>query len=379
MDLSNRTIASGATPDLTGVNLTGAKLFKTSLRDVTLSGANLTNVDLTHTFLNSRTRLDRANLTGAVSTGKDLTGVRLTGAKLVGADLNGANLTGVDASKADFTGAVLAGATLASANLSAAVLSRADLSRARLPKTDLTGADLSHAILTGANLITAKLTRAVWKDTVGPFGGKYSIVGSPFPTVPDGAYRAYWYMYRSVATDVLPSTPLLGTPGAPINTWGGGQESVQGSILNMSRQRILIRVRDFEGVSQEAILEPDESVPYRFENPTTVEFFKAPEGNAVGSAVKLRLIGAHVSPPSTQFFPPDWSQPANTRDGWEEGGTAKEIWGSTELWIKRGRDGWLIPLSDEYVKAMGIPNGTVYQGQSKPNDFTIFHIEVRDL
>jgi Pentapeptide repeats (8 copies) len=278
---------------------------------------------------------------------------------------------------------------LTSANLSAANFSAADLSRARLLNTDLTGANLSYAKLTGANLITAKLTNAVWKDTTGPFGGTYSTVVSPFPTEPTWSdkntglpYRG-WYSYRSDATAILPSLPLLGSPEAPLWTTNKyPNDGVQGTIKNLSGQRILIEVDKPDHQLQRVILEPNGVVPYTLAGEENrLRFLRAPEGEPVGPATMLVIIDPDIGQPTTYFYPPGWNTSVTKRDDWGEGEYHTEIWGATTLWVKRETDGWVIPVSDRFLDIQpGVMSGIKHSnGFVVPNDYAIFTIEVRGL
>ncbi|MCW1959614.1 MAG: pentapeptide repeat-containing protein, partial [Mycobacterium sp.] len=263
-------------------------------------------------------------------------------------------------------------------------LSDVDLSGAVLANTDLSGANLSKGILTDANLITAKLTNALWNETACPHGGKSSTGCSPFPTVPVGDQYSRggskeWYEYRSTGTATMPSTPLLGTLGAPLRTSEGGgslynQDGVQGAIKNFSGQRILVRTYQSGAVS-EAIVEPGGEVSYMLLSAGTLHIFRAPEGQAVGDPAKLWLKDPYAGRPSTAFTPPGRTDPVTTRTGWGEGESHHEIWGGTTLWVKRETDGWRVPLSEEFIKRYGNPyeEGPGYQ------DWAIFSIHIDSL
>ena len=369
VDLSRRVFKSSV-PDLTGVNLTNAKLGRSDLSGVTLTGANLTGVDLTNTTIDTRTKFTGANLTGVNLTGKNLTGFTLSDANLTNANLTDANLTNV-----------------------------------MLANTNLTGANLTRANFTGANLITTIVTGAVWNDTACPRGGKSSTGCSSFATQPsaawtnDGPLKAAWYLYRSPATGALPQTPLLATSNAPLygaNNYGDDLDTVngaKGTITNNTGQRIVVELADWHtrwpshyGPGHQAILEPGAEVPYVIFERGTLKFYKAPEGLPIGDPVGYMIHDPEIGYPDTWLYPAGSSTPVNPRLTWFEQESHYEIWGSTKLFITREKDGWTVPLSDEFKKQNGdlneanprAPGGST-QNNRDIGDYAVFTIKVESL
>jgi hypothetical protein len=251
---------------------------------------------------------------------------------------------------------------------------------------------MSRATLTGANLITAYfLSDVIWNETACPRGGKSSTGCSPFATVPGPGYPPQtgqtvmgpqWYQFRSIATAVLPSTPLLGTPDAPIiyrlqRVVVVPNDGVQGMIKNDSGQRILVRTRYLTSTpgepGQEAILEPGTEMPYQLWGPGfgELEFYLAPEGKAASLATRLAIRDNAVSLPDTAFTPP--GALPRFRYNWKTEESHYEIWGQIRLWVKRERDGYTVPYSEDYKRLYGDPNSF------STSDWAIFTIRIESL
>ena len=168
-----------------------------------------------------------------------------------------------------------------------------------LAKANLTDADLVEAIFSGANLITTTLTGALWGDTTCPGGGKSSSGCSPFPTQPVGKPCDPWYDFRSTATAIMPSTGTDGRRGCSRSRANRPRPTMvcRASVYNDTGQRIIVGVLGDAGERRqlpEAILEPGTRMSYQL--PTgwitygTLVFLKAPEGQAVGLPVKLKIV-----------------------------------------------------------------------------------------
>ena len=251
-----------------------------------------------------------------------------------------------------------------------------------LANTELYFTNMTRANLTGANLITAKSLRYVnWSGTMCPRGGSGPC--SPFATVPGPQYTdgyRTWYNYQAPATPVIPSTAMAGTPGAPLI---GGQACVfcndgaQGTIQNLSGQRILVRTVFYGTASgtirSDAILEPNDKMPYQLREwgPSTLQFFRAPDGQPLDDPAELSINDTDPGRPTTSFTPPGYEYPVQFRT-YSPDDFHLEEWGSVRLWVKRERDGWKIDASQEYKDRYGDPN-------RYGSDYAIFTIEVLGL
>ena len=125
------------------------------------------------------------------------------------------------------------------------------------------------------------------------------------------------------------------------------------------------------------MVEPGDTVWYLLSNGGGyLQFYKAPEGKAVGAAVSLAILDDLFGLPVTQFYPPGWSidkqQYVNSRK-WYELESHEEIWGSVRLSITRNVDGWTVPASPEYISRDGNPN------TSAQSDWAIFMVRIDSL
>jgi hypothetical protein len=328
--------------------------------------------------------MNGVNLTGANLTNANLTRVKLEGAYgWSTVTLTGANLTAVDLRF------YAKGTDLSGLNLTGTILADVDLGGSSLKNTNLT-----NAVLTGANIINTDLSGVEWADTACPRGGKSSTGCSPFPTEPAATFDTEnkpWYNYRSDATSVIPSTALQGSVGAPIQNYGPrnnlpGNDGVQGMAKNNSNKRILVRIVYnptgdviFTPVVVEGILEPGDQMPFQLRSNAADEgkelrFFAVDEnGRAVGNPAVYYLNDPITGRPDTAFTPPGRSEPVSVRDGWREGESHYEVWGTTTLWVKRENDGWSVPVSAEYLARYSNPN------TSKTSDWAIFTVQVDSI
>ena len=156
--------STGASPNLTGVNLREQQLARANLAGTDLRAADFTGADLSFATLCgadlANASLAEARLAFADFRNADLGSARASGAEFASATLSNANLGAADLTGADFFGADLAGAFLGVADLAGADFSLADLRGAVLVRADLTGANLSSADLGGADLRWANLAGA---------------------------------------------------------------------------------------------------------------------------------------------------------------------------------------------------------------------------
>lgn len=195
------------------------------------------------------------------------------------------------------------------------------------------------------------------------------------PTEPPSGHdtrKLQWY-------DASPT--LRGTAGAAIE----GQteavvtyddDGVTGMIKNFSKRDVLVSTTlAATKRTAKAILKPGDEMPYKLYAAGQLEFTRldASGGEVAGTTTKLWIKDPFIGRPSTKFTPPGHSSPANVREGWREGTGHHEIWGGTQLWVKRESDGWRIPSSDKYRNLYGDPNtpGTP--------DWAIFTIHIDDL
>jgi hypothetical protein len=379
----------GAT--LTGATLAGADFTRTDLTSAVLAGVVASDLKLAYANLSfadlRNVKLTNANLTNATLVGATVTGTYEYRYGLPGSDLSNANLA-----NADFTYANLELTNFTGADATKANFTRADLTAATLTKADLSGANMTWAFLARANLINATLTNVVWDNTVCPHSNSSSGGCSAFATEPEGPEyvtdRESWFQYRSPATPALPSLALVGAPDTPL-AWEGSQnrdDGIQGNITNLTGQRIVVKsygivVPNLDSSSSankrgysEAILEPNAVMPYMLGPEGTLEFLKAPDGQAVGPGPRLYISDgpSFATKVPSRFYPPGWKRSVNTRTDWQPEESHEEIWGPVRLWVKRELDGWKIPASQEYISRYGDPN-------KKSSDWKVFTIEVRSL
>ena len=194
------------------------------------------------------------------------------------------------------------------------------------------------------------------------------------PTEPPADHdtrRLQWY-------DASPT--LRGTSGAAIE----GQteavvtyddDGVTGMIKNFSKHDVMVSTRlAATKRTAHAILKPGDEMPYKLYAAGRLEFTRMKDGAEVpGTTSKLWIKDPFVGRPSSAFTPPGHDSPVNERSGWREETSCHEIWGGTQLWVKRERDGWTIPSSDRYRDLYGNPNtpGTT--------DWAIFTIHIDNL
>ena len=317
------------------------------------SGYDLTGTILSGANLTSVTGLASRDFSGYDFTNTNFTNVNLTNTNLAGATLRGANLTGViGLTYRDFTGYDFTGTNF----------TNVDLTRA-----NLTNANLSRAELAGANIISTKLTGAVWSDTGCPWGGKSSTRCSAFATRPAPGFdtNKSWYQYRSPTNGAIPAgTPLAGTIGAPIGNrpWGPfSSDGVKGAVKNFSTSTVLIRSTGFR-TTYDAILEPGAQMSYVLDSSTNdakesrslLIYAIDDNGQPVGSPTRLYLSDNFFVGVDLKFWPSGYSGEdpqksavlnvdSEERLTWPDGNP------TTKLWVKREKDGWLIPVSPEYL------------------------------
>lgn len=195
--------------------------------------------------------------------------------------------------------------------------------------------------------------------------------GHELPTEPPAGHDTdslQWY-------DATPT--LRGTSGAAIEgqteaVVSYDDDGVTGMIKNFSKDDVLVSTRlSATKRTANAILKPGDEMPYKLYAAGQLEFSKVTDGQS--RITKLWLKDPFIGRPSTKFTPPGHTSPVNERDGWREGNSHHEIWGGTQLWVKRENDGWTIPSSDKYRALYGNPNtpGT--------SDWAIFTIHIDSL
>jgi uncharacterized protein YjbI with pentapeptide repeats len=364
--------------DLSGVNFTKADLRDVNVQWANLTGANLSNANLDSSNQFARyTNLNDANLTDANFTNATLSGASLGRSSLTGAILIGANLSYIDLSRQNLVGKDLTGTNLTATDLY---------------QTDLTSANLTDADLTNANIIAANLTGVTWSNTKCPHGGASSSGCSAYPLAPAAGFdnaKLAWYEYRSPRATYLSSTALQGTIGAPMQSWAGDRmgpnnDGVQGVIYNTSSGTILVR-NEFRGWGytmhhSDAILVPGTSMSYQLSSvggnpdPSNLQIFNVDyAGRAVGNPAVVWLYDNYLDRPETRFTPPGAPGPVNVRTGWEEGDSHSDIWGDTNIWLKREDDDWRVPASPAFTALYSDPN------TFKTRDWAIFTIKVNSL
>ena len=154
-------------------------------------------------------------------------------------------------------------------------------------------------------------------------------------------------------------------------------------IKNYTGQRIVVASltnNNVDGVRDvtEAILEPGGELPYLQVKAGTLQFYKAPDGQPVGSPVKIYLLDNYVDRPTTKFTPADRTDPVNVRTDWREQTSAEEIWGSTKIKLTREKDGWKLPYSKAFNNQWRKDQDKAYTLDSG-KDYAIFTIEVYSL
>lgn len=225
-----------------------------------------------------------------------------------------------------------------------------------------------------AGLIAAPAVARPGAEAPAPAARSIAPIADDLPTEPPEGHdtsKLQWY-------DASPT--LRGTSGAAIE----GQteavvtyddDGVTGMIKNFSGQDVMVSSRlSATKRTANAILKPGDEMPYKLYAAGQLEFTKMQDGKPIaGATTKLWLKDPFMGRPSSTFTPAGHSSPVNTRTGWKEGDSHHEIWGSTQLWVKRENDGWRIPSSDKYRTLYGDPNtpGTT--------DWAIFTIHIDSL
>lgn len=389
---------AGGVADLRPATTTNLNVTRADFRSINVSGKDLTTWTITGAWFGnlananlSGMNLEGVNLSGAYISGANFYGTRLVGANLsgitdanfvnanwAGADLAGQNLSGRNLSGINLRDVGLRGVDFSGTNLTNAILSGASVVDAKLVGANLNGTDLTGADLLGANLIKAKLTGAIWSDTRCPHGGRSSAGCSAYATqpVPDPRPQ-FWYSYQAPQTGAIPATSLGGTIGAPIGNYTSTPnypDGAQGAIKNFSNTTVLVRVQNYYGPTENAILAPGAQVSFQlaaFYNPTLELYRIDDSGQSIGDPAKLWIYDPYVGRPEVQFTPPGLTRPVSTRT-YSEGDANVEHWGisNIRLWIKRETDGWTIPVSDEFRAWYGDPN------TSDTSDWAIFSIHI---
>lgn len=198
-----------------------------------------------------------------------------------------------------------------------------------------------------------------------------AVTSSDLPTIPgadfDTLYKS-WYESRPI---------LRGTYGAPIQgqseAGGNSAGGVQGMIKNFSGARMHVRTTWMDGGVSEAILEPKDEMPYQLFSAGKLEFRRVTHGVPVGEPAVLWLKDPSAGLPITAFTPPGRSEAIDTRTDWRQGDVHQAVWGGTKMLVKREKDGWQVPTSQEYLSRYANPNGF---GQ---RDWATFTIQVDAL
>ena len=162
----------------------------------------------------------------------------------------------------------------------------------------------------------------------------------------------------------------LGGQGVP-------RDGIKGTINNRSGEPVMVqapwRTDTATLYHSQAILLPGDSIPFMFFFSGDLEIYRIADGNAYGDPIKLRIEDPVLSRPITEFTPPGASRPANVRDGWKENDYHQEIWGSIDLGVARGNDGWKIPATKPYLDHYPDPN------QDWNSDYAIFTVNINHL
>ena len=155
-------------------------------------------------------------------------------------------------------------------------------------------------------------------------------------------------------------------------------DGVKGTINNRSGEPVMVQLPwrreiGFPVSYAQAILLPGDSVPLLCWFKCNLEIYRVADGNAYGDPIKLRIEDPYLSRPITEFTPPGASSPANVRTGWKENDYHQEIWGSIDLGVARGNDGWKIPATKPYLDHYPDPN------RFRNNDYVIFTVNINHL
>ncbi len=188
-------------------------------------------------------------------------------------------------------------------------------------------------------------------------GGNSTGAAQELPTEPSADHdtkNLQWYDH----------TPTLrGTSGATIEGQSEAvvtydDDGVTGMIKNFSNHDVLIETKlQSTGRVARAILTPRDEMPYKLYAAGELKFSRLKDGDVVpGTTAKLWIKDPFVGRPSTKYTAPGQSATTNERDGWREGTSHHEIWGDSQLWVKRENDGWRIPAGDAFLKRYGNPN-----------------------
>jgi hypothetical protein len=157
----------------------------------------------------------------------------------------------------------------------------------------------------------------------------------------------------------------------------GPKDGIKGTINNRSGETLMVQApwrysRGTDFYSQAFLLAGD-SIPFEFFRTGELEIFRVADGKAYGDPIRLRIKDNSLLRPTTEFTPPGASRPANVRDGWEENDYHQEIWGSIDLGVARGNDGWKIPATKPYLDHYPDPN------QDWNSDYAIFTVNINHL
>jgi len=232
-------------------------------------------------------------------------------------------------------------------------------------------------------------------NTTCPDGSKTSTgcSNAALPTEPAAGFdftNKTWYESRPI---------LRGTPGAPLMgellRWNTNTltrppkfqtialDGIKGTINNRSGEPVMVQApwrRWTNGGTgtatlyySQAILLPGDSIPFMFFFSGDLEIYRIADGNAYGDPIKLRIEDPGFVRPTTEFTPPGASRPANVRTGWKENDYHQEIWGSIDLGVARGNDGWKIPATKPYLDHYPDPN------QGWNSDYVIFTVNINHL
>ena len=182
-------------------------------------------------------------------------------------------------------------------------------------------------------------------------------VAADLPTEPprDKDNKTYhWYENNPQTLRATSGAMIEGQTQEIAIRWDG----VKGMIKNQSSHDVLVETSRLRAAAPgKAILKPGDELPYMLYTAGRLSFTKMEGGQAVpGTTSQLWIKDPIMGYPETEFTPPGKSDPANTRDGWSEGTTHEENWGSTRIKVKRETDGWEITPSERYYELYGNPN-----------------------
>jgi len=159
-------------------------------------------------------------------------------------------------------------------------------------------------------------------------------------------------------------------------------DGIKGTINNRSGETLMVQApwryrsggRVTTAFYSQAFLLAGDSIPFMFFMQGELEIFKVADGKAYGDPIRLVIKDPETFfRPTTEFTPPGASRPANVRDGWEENDYHEEIWGSINLGVARGNDGWKVPASKPYLDHYPDPN------QDWNSDYAIFTVNINHL